>query len=787
VAFGLHRGHLINPDFPGIEAEEIFVDRESVPFDLNVSVVPHPQGFLVEIEYSTDLFDADRITRMFGHFKTLLEGIVENPQKQISQLPLLTETEWQGIVLERNDTAVDYPKSQTIHELFEKQALETPNATAITFEDRHITYRDLNILSDRLARILSNEGVIPEEIVGIHLERSIEMIVGLLAILKAGAAYLPLDPSMPRERLAFLASDAGIKKVLIHPSTQRTGEMLPARMIPIDLESLQQVRTESAPLKSAATAGQMCYVLYTSGSTGRPKGVCVPHRAVVHLVKGCNYVDLDPAEVLLQYAPLSFDASTFEIWGALLNGARLVIAPPGVRTLTELGGIIRDNGITTLWLTSVLFNEMVDQRIDDLAGVRQLLAGGDVFSVSHARKAMSHLKNCRVTNCYGPTECTTFTLYHHIREIGDLATSIPIGRPISNTRVYILDESLQPTPIGVPGEIYIGGDGLALGYLNQPELTAEKFVHDPYSSQDGSFLYRTGDVGYWNDQGSVEFVGRTDDQIKIRGFRIEPAEIESALSRHPSIAQSLVLPYQSPDAAKQLIAYVVATEQLSQNDVRNFLEKQLPSYMLPVFTFFLSELPLNANGKVDRSALPLPLPLPDSSPLGNSQGARSGPENYLESQLIRIWQKVLKRKSIGVHDNFFDLGGHSLLALKLFAEIEKETGKTLPLMALLTTQTIRSLSRVILQDGYDRAWSSLVPIQPKGSKPPFFLCHGIGGNVLNYRFLGKYFGEEQPLYGLQSQGLDGKVQPLHRIEDMVAHYIREIQTIQPKETYFLVE
>jgi aspartate racemase len=627
------------------------------------------------------------------------------------------------------------------------------------------------------------------------------MIVGLLGILKAGGAYVPLDPDYPTERLAFMLSDTLLSVLL---TQQQLIEKLPSHnpqvvYLDTDWEVINQNSQENPT--PCVTADNLAYVMYTSGSTGTPKGVSIIHRGVVRLVKETNYANLTTEEVFLQLAPISFDASTFEIWGCLLNGGKLVIMPPHTRSFEELGQAIKRYQVTTLWLTAGLFHLMVDERIEDLKPVRQLLAGGDILSASHVQKFLQTVKGCKLINGYGPTENTTFTCYYPITESDQIGNSISIGCPIANTQVYVLDKHLKAVPIGVKGELYIGGDGLARGYLNRPDLTEEKFIFNPFPerrragelfrsyfgakedpSSNPERLYKTGDLARYLPDGTIEFIGRLDNQVKVRGFRIELGEIEAAIAQHPSVQQTVVTAREDNPGDKRLVAYIVLDPEqtLTTDELRRFLKQKLPDYMVPSAFVFLDTLPLTPNGKIDRRALPAPEQLRQEQ-----EETFVAPRDELELQLTKIWEKVLGVQPISVRANFFDLGGHSLLAARLFAQIEKNLDRNLPLATLFQAPTVEQLANIFRQKEWSTPWSSLVAIQPDGSKLPLFCVPGIGGNVLYFRDLACHLGLEQPFYGLQSHGLDGKQAPYTQIEDMAAHNIKEIRTLQPDGPYFL--
>jgi aspartate racemase len=532
--------------------------------------------------------------------------------------------------------------------------------------------------------------------------------------------------------------------------------------------------------ESASTADSLAYVMYTSGSTGKPKGVAVTHRNIVRLVKNTNYADFSRNEVFLQFSPISFDASTFEIWGSLLNGAQLALMPPGAASLDELASSLKRYKVTTLWLTAGLFHLMVDTHLDDLKDLKQLLAGGDVLSASHVKKASQALEGCRIINGYGPTENTTFTCCFPVEDPAAINGSVPIGRAISNTYVYVLDPYLNPAPVGIPGQLYIGGDGLARGYLNRPELTAERFINDPFRKKPGGQLYKTGDLVRYRRNGEIEFLGRLDGQVKVRGYRIELSEVETVLAEHETVRDAVVVA-RKDQGDKHLAAYIVPREGKTPTaeELRAFLSERLPSHMVPSVFVVLEELPLSTNGKVDRNALPAA----NEHKPGDKPAA--APQDRLELKLLKIWERVLTIGPVGIDDNFFDIGGHSLLAVRLFAQIEKSFGKNLPLATLFQAPTIRLLAQVLREEGWTASWSSLVLLQNGGNRRPFFCVHAAGGNVLEYHELARLLGPDQPFYGLQAQGLDGNQPPHTTIKHMATHYIKELREVQPEGPYLI--
>ncbi|MDQ3652504.1 MAG: amino acid adenylation domain-containing protein [Acidobacteriota bacterium] len=556
VIFALQNARPSPLQLAGLTLSQLGVKRVTSKFDLALFMWEESEELKVTLEYSTDLFEAETITRMLGHFQNLLSEIVADPDQRLSQLSILSETERNQLVVEWNNTATEYPREKAVHQLFEEQVALRPDAVAVVFGGAQVSYRELNRRANQVAHYLQGRGVGPEVRVGIMIERSVEMVVGLLGILKAGGAYLPLDPAYPRERLSFMIEDAGVPVLLTQARLLDSVPVHNAEVVCIDRdwEGISAESTDNP--SSGATAESLAYVIYTSGSTGRAKGVAVTNRSIVRLVRNTNYVDFTAEEVFLQFAPVSFDASTFELWGCLLNGARLVVFPAHTPSLEELSRVLIAERITTLWLTAGLFHQMVDGHVEGLRGVRQLLAGGDVLSVSHVEKLLREVPQCRLINGYGPTENTTFTCCHTIITGTPLNGSVPIGRPVANTQVYVLDSRLQPVPVGVPGELYIGGDGLARGYLNRPELTAERFIAHPFSDEAEGRLYRTGDQVRYLKDGTLEFLGRLDSQVKVRGYRIELEEIEAVLNEHTRVEQAIVIAREDGVGDKRLIAYV---------------------------------------------------------------------------------------------------------------------------------------------------------------------------------------------------------------------------------------
>jgi aspartate racemase len=737
------------------------------------------------VVYSTDLFDAATIERLVGHFVMLLEGVAADADQRLSALPLLTETERGQLLVEWNETAVAYPADKGVHQLFEEQVERTPGAVAVVFEGQELTYRELNERANQLAHHLRSLGVGPETLVGLCLERSPELVVGILGILKAGGAYVPLDRDYPLQRLEFMLTEARVGVLVTQHSLLGRLPATGCQVICLDTDAAKlQSEACSNPLLDVG-ADDLAYVLFTSGSTGQPKGVAVRHASIARLVFGNDYTKFGPDRVFLQLAPVSFDASTFELWGALLHGAKLVIAPPSLPDFRHLEELLQRHRVTTLWLTATLFNQVVDHYPQALRGVAEVLTGGEALSVQHICRAQATLgSRVQLINGYGPTECTTFaTCYRIPPQLAPATASIPIGRPIANTQVYVLDKRRVPVPIGVPGELYLGGPGLARGYLNRPELTAECFVAHPFDDAPGARLYRTGDLCRWRADGNLEFLGRLDDQVKLRGYRIELGEIEAALNQHPAVAQSAVALREDSPGDKRLVAFFVSagTVALDFNDLTHHLRTRLPGYMVPSAIVPLEAFPLTPSGKVNRQRLEsLPLAWAPPTP------ERQVPRNPMEAVLHAVWRELLNGRPFGVRDDFFALGGHSLLAVTMVARVEQLCGRKLPLAKVFERATIEHLSQVLLQEPEVRQEESLlVKVQAGGDKRPLFFLHGdfLGGGFYCLK-LARQLGADQPFYALSPHGVSGP-RLLTTVQAMAADHLERVRSVQPDGPYLL--
>ena len=762
---------------PGLRNERKMIDSGSSKFDLTLYVLEEPAGLTFICEYNTGLFNLDRIERMLGHFQVLLEGVVVDPDCRISDLPLLTAAD-RRLLIELGTTCVADPEDVLLHELFEAQVHRSADAVAVEYEADRLSYRELNQRANQLAHHLRSLGVGPEVVVGLCVERSLEMVVALLAILKAGGAYVPLDPAFPQARLAYMIADSGMRVLVTHRQLDQSLPVRPPSIVHLDADWDAIARQDATETNLPRPKPKnLAYVLYTSGSTGKPKGVAIPHSAVVNFLSSMQrQPGFTANDRLLAVTTLSFDIAGLELYLPLVSGGTTVIASredaydPG-----RLMQRIHQSQSTVMQATPATWRALVESGWEGSKNLK-LLCGGEALS---AELAQVLLPRCaELWNMYGPTETTIWSTLHRVTSADG---PVPIGRPIANTQVFILDHHRQLQPVGIVGELYIGGSGLARGYFARPEMTAERFVESPFDPD--ARLYRTGDLARWLPDESLECLGRVDNQVKIRGFRIEPGEVESSLARHPAVGNCVVMARDDSHGDRILVAYV--EPQPAQpvpviSDLRAHLSNELPAYMVPSSFVVLQKLPLTPNGKIDRNSLPSP----DRERIEMSEEI-TAPRDPIEHTLVQVWSKILRVGSIGIRDNFFDLGGHSLLAVGIIAEIERLVKRRLPLATLYKAPTIEKLAQILRGEVSSSGWSPLVAIQPSGSRPPLFCMHGAGGTVLIYRDLSRHLGTDQPFYGLQSQGLDGSRPPLTTVEEMAAVYIRDIRRTQPHGPYFL--
>jgi len=673
--------------------------QRGASFDLLLSAIEVQDRLRLEWTYNTDLFDEATICRMHRQFQALLDEILKAPDTPVNAISMMTPGEKQRLLTELNRTDTDYPKDQCIHHLFQAYAEKTPTAVALCFGSRPMTYGQLDGKAERMAHHLSSLGAVPGSIVGLCMERSLDMVIGLLAILKSGSSYLPLDSEYPDDRISFMLADSSAGIVLTQERfLKRMNNLAPGqcKIIPVEQikalsdngQKINSVTNPAANPKNQAGPENSACIIYTSGSTGKPKGVVITHRNIIRLVKNCLPITFSQDNRQLLHTPISFDASFMEIWGSLLNGAFLEIMPPGPYASFEMGKIVREKAISQLFLTTALFNIIIDENPGDFEGLKLLAFGGESASIPHTNKALEQLKHTRIFNVYGPTENTTSTTAYQITE--KLITSVPIGKPISNTRVYLLDTQRQPVPTGVTGELYLGGDGVARGYHGRPVLTRERFIPDPFADGPDHRLYKTGDLARYLPDGNLVFIGRIDNQVKIRGYRIEMGEIEHALASFPGIRTSFVDIKEDKERGKYLVAYLVSKDgaNIDESRLKDYLGNRLPAYMVPGVFIFMASFPLSPSNKIDRNALPEPK-------IGPDQQAYVPPSHPLEKQLCAIWKEVFNCRGIGINTNFFSLGGHSLMAARLLSRIKEATGIALPLKSIFKSPTIKELRTLI--------------------------------------------------------------------------------------------
>ncbi|MEW1865594.1 amino acid adenylation domain-containing protein [Streptomyces sp. NPDC088194] len=753
---------------PGLETGHLEAPTGTARVDLTFSLAEQfrpdgaADGLVGAVEYATDLFDASTVELLFERWARLLRAAAADPDLPIGRIDLMSDAERHRLLHGFNDTAAELP-SASVPELFARQVRATPDAVAVVAGGTELTYAELDLRADRLAAALIRQGVRPETPVAVMMDRSAELVVAILAVIKAGGAYLPLDSRFPSSRIDLIMRESGAALVL-------TPEVLAALA--------QSAAADPSDVEVPCEPQQLAYIMYTSGSTGRPKGVAVTHRDVVGLALTPEWRGGGHERVLM-HSPTAFDLSTYELWVPLLNGGRIVVAPPEQLDLDLLQHTITTHGVTGLWLTAGLFRLVAEERPGLLAGVREVWTGGDVVSPAAAARVLAACPGIEVVNGYGPTEATTLAACHPVHGLPENASSVPIGAPMANMRAYVLDDRLRPVPTGMVGELYLAGTGVARGYFGRPGLTAERFTADPYGPA-GSRMYRTGDLAWWLPDGTLEFAGRVDHQVKLRGLRIEPGEIEAVLAGCPGVAQAAVVAREDRPGDKRLVAYLVPMPEGAPQtaELAGRLRRELPDYMVPAAFVTVDALPLTANGKLDRAALPAP-----------DYGARDagrGPRTPQEQLLCGLFAEVLGREQVSIDDGFFDLGGHSLLAARLASRVRETLGLELGLRMLFEAPTVAGLTeRLAMNDPAD-ALDVLLPLRSTGTATPLFCVHPGGGISWSYSGLLNHLGPQHPVYALQARGL-GRPEPLPRsYEEMAADYADQVQKIQPEGPYLLL-
>jgi amino acid adenylation domain-containing protein len=732
----------------------------------------HRNGAGPDLVLHAESVDAGAGERLLGQVRTALASQASRPDAPASLIPILTEQETEQLLVEWNRTTAPYPSS-CLHELLSAQAQRTPDAVAVRGGQTALTYTELDARANQLAHHLRGLGVEPEDLVAIAISRCAEMLIGLLGILKAGAAYVPVDPAYPAERQEFMLRSSGASVVVTEESLLASLPLQGESVVCLDRDrgQLEEHPTEAPAVRSDPE--QLAYVIYTSGSTGQPKGVQIPHRALVNFLATMRErPGLQAEDVLVAVTTLSFDIAGLELYLPLLVGAQVVVAPAQTtsdpRALAEL---LSGSGATVMQATPTTWRMLLDHGWRP-QGALKALCGGEALPVALSDRLVA--SGVELWNMYGPTETTIWSTCARITTTGE---SLTIGRPIANTTIYILDRHMQPVPVGVAGELWIGGDGLARGYRARDDLTQERFVQNPFGE---GRIYRTGDLARYRPVGEIEFLGRIDNQVKVRGFRIELGEIETVLARHPGVAEAVVVARGAAGEDAELAAYVIPKgEPAPARELREHAGRTLPAYMIPSTVTTLDAFPLTPNGKVDRKALPEP------ARERSAERELVAPRTELERKLTGIWERQLQISPIGVRDDFFDLGVTSIVAAELFAAIEHELGSELPLGAIFQAPTIESLASLIESRASRSRFTSLVAVQPDGSRPPLFCFHGGAGTILHLADLSRRLGPDRPFYALQSRGLYGGAPPLTTVEEMATHYLSEMREVWPEGPWYL--
>jgi amino acid adenylation domain-containing protein len=762
-------------ELPGLKLSGVNVPLAIEKFEMSLFAGERQGRIQGLLSYRIELFAESSMKRLVDHFKNLLTEVVGAPQRPVGELTMLSAAERQ-LLLEWNPALTTYPQT-CIHELFEAQVQRTPNAVAVIHEERQLSYVELDRKANQLAQALRRWELGPEALVAICVERGLEMIIGLLGILKAGAAYVPLDPAYPKERMAYMLEDTQAPVLL---TQRRLRDQLPpyaGRVVELDGAWADPGEQDGEKPASKTKPENLAYVIYTSGSTGKPKGTGIEHRNAATLLHWAReiFAAEDLAGVLASTS-ICFDLSIFEIFVPLSWGGTVIVA----ETALQLPQLRWAEKVTLVNTVPSAITELI--RMEGVpAGVRTVNLAGEALMRPLVEKIYQKTAVRQVFNLYGPTEDTTYSTYALLAP-GDRRV-VEIGRPIANTRGYVLHEAMELTPVGLPGTLYLAGEGLARGYLGRGDLTAERFVPNPFSETGGERLYRTGDLVRYREDGSLEFLGRVDHQVKIRGYRIELGEIEAALQEHPGVEQTVVVAREDSRGEKRLIGYVAGKDkgaELTLSELRSHLKERLPEYMMPSVFVQLERLPLTPNGKVDRKNLPLP-----TDAVMGSEKPFVAPRDFLEKELAVIWEDLLGKRPIGVTENFFEIGGHSILAVRLIARIESHLSKRLAVAVLFQGATIESLAQALRSETKSQPWSPLVPIQPDGSNPPLFFVHAVGGQVLSYLDLGRHLGQAQPLYGLQSRQGNKESTQHARLEEMASEYVEAIRAFQTVGPYRL--
>ncbi|NJN13548.1 MAG: amino acid adenylation domain-containing protein, partial [Richelia sp. RM1_1_1] len=766
----------------GLNLRTLEFDSGTAQLYIFLSMVESEDGLTGSLEYNTDIFDSTTISQFINNFQTLLENIVENPQQRLSELSLLNSSEREKLLFKFNQTHADYPQDATLHQLFEEQVEQTPDSLALISESEKLTYRQLNHRVNQFVYYLQKQGVTTCSLVALCLERDLDMVVGILAILKAGGTYIPLDPSYPESRLNFMLADSQASLLITKQEILEKISLSSAKTICLDIhkEKIAQESIEN-PI-NISSSDNLAYIIYTSGSTGTPKGVLGTHGGTVN---GLHWLwktyPFTEGEVCCQKTAISFVDSVWEIFAPLLQGVpTVIISNANVLNSQLFIETLAHHKVTRIVLVPSLLRLLLDNYshlVKKLSQLKLWITSGEALSVNLVRTFQELIPEAKLINLYGSSEVSANATYYDTSLLQNQAHNVSIGRPIYNTQIYVLNQDLQPTPVGVFGELYVGGDGLAKGYLHRRELTQERFIDSPFIP--GNKIYKTGDLVRYLKDGSLEYLGRSDEQVKIRGFRVELGEIATVITQHPDVQESVVIEGKDAQENQCLIAYLVTEKEDITAQLLPYLQHKLPSYMLPSAFVVLDALPLTPNGKVDKRALPN-----NEMIRQNTNKSFVAPRNFTELALVKMWENLLNTSPIGVTDNFFELGGHSFLAVRLMALIQDRFGHNLPLSTLFENPTIEKLAAVVTQPPRKSSNSHLVAINSSGDKTPFFCIHGAGGNISPYFNISRRLGEDYPFYALEDS-LEQDRPEIISVEETATRYLQEIRKVQPNSPYLL--
>jgi amino acid adenylation domain-containing protein len=781
VVFNIDIGMDEGVHFHGLKHSYITTGREYENFEIFLNITDHKDALVLEWSYNTQIFEAATISRMMDEYAHLLKQVVKSPDMLIGKLPLMRKDELMAQLNTWNNTRVPYPKEKSLHQVISEMAAKNPGSIALKFNNETYTYRQLNERANQLAAVLIADGVKVGDKIAVSLDRAAELVVSLLAVMKAGGVYVPLDPIFPINRINYMLADSQAVKLI---TTIKYSGQYESNAQEILLHEIWPTLDDmpTADPEVPVTGRDLLYILYTSGSTGQPKGVQIAHHNAVNFLYSMQKEPgMTAADKLLAVTTISFDIAGLELFLPLITGAQIVLADAATaKDGMALLEIIRKEKISVMQATPYTWRILLEAGWE--TEKIKVICGGEALPMDLATRILDRASS--LWNVYGPTETT---IWSTIKQITTEDKTISIGRPIDNTFIYILDKFQNPLAPGAAGEIYIGGEGVAKGYHDQPILNYEKFVDDPFTGEPGAMMYRTGDLGMYLNDGNLMYISRIDAQVKIRGYRIETGEIEFHMAKDPDLKQAVVIARPDSNGVDRLVAYVVFKDDFvckSFNECvsywRNDLRGAVPDYMIPDSFIQVDAMPLTPNGKVDKKALAALGAIP-----AERQDLYIAPRTNVEKMVADIWKEHLNIEKVGVYDNFFELGGHSLIAVKVMAQIEKETGNRLPLAILFENSTVEKLALILGMDGRSITWDSLVPIKPKGTKMPIYIVHGAGLNVLLFNTLANNMDADQPVYGMQAKGLNGVDEPLNRMEDIAAHYISAIRAQNPDGPFAL--